>query len=519
MTPWRLPAEARYNGLVIVECSHCGAPLDVERGSAFARCSYCGKTNKVKSAKTLMAESPVAWKPPPVWQPPPHVPARSAAPLPYRPQPAQRGSALPAVFAGLVLLLGSGFALWTSGALTEVPYLGLALDGEPLLDTFDLDARSSPPPSSGVAVGRHQASGLAPECRGYLPRRPHLVLRTRGPTAVRLDVDGSAVDLVMAVRTSEGEWLCDDDSGGNRMPRFVGTLPAGEHRVWVGTYSSDESSAFALRVSASPSAASGPIVTGLAPESVPSIGTLVTGPERIEGSWTGTASGWVEADTVDPSCRGWLPVVPHMTVTTTEGRTIELATRENQGLDLVMALRPPSGRFQCDDDSGGSLNPRIVTTLEPGTTVVWVGVYQQGRTGAFALDVREQAERRASAHPAAVAPTLGTVNLDRGDAPRRFEGSTGSNTPIRSVGSRCPGFVGASHDLVLATTIPRPLTLRARGGTDLRLVARGPDGQVRCVEASGAAEATLSDTLAPGVHHVWIGTARRRSSRYELVLE
>ena len=70
----------------------------------------------------------------------------------------------------------------------------------------------------------YDASQLGSMCRGHIARRPHAILRTREGASVRIGAQGGSVDLVMAVRTSDGRWLCDDDSGGNRMPLVTAAL-------------------------------------------------------------------------------------------------------------------------------------------------------------------------------------------------------------------------------------------------------------------------------------------------------
>lgn len=69
---------------MIVECGHCGAPLDVRDGQRFTRCRYCGKTSQARELRTIEAQTPPGWRPPPTWQPPSHVPADSATQLAYR---------------------------------------------------------------------------------------------------------------------------------------------------------------------------------------------------------------------------------------------------------------------------------------------------------------------------------------------------------------------------------------------------------------------------------------------------
>jgi hypothetical protein len=69
---------------MLLECSHCGAPLDVREGSSITKCRYCGAANQVRAMRTVAEQTPPAWRPPPTWTPPPHVPADSNVTLPYR---------------------------------------------------------------------------------------------------------------------------------------------------------------------------------------------------------------------------------------------------------------------------------------------------------------------------------------------------------------------------------------------------------------------------------------------------
>jgi len=66
---------------MIVECGHCGAPLDVKEGRRYTKCIYCKKTSEARQLRTIEQQTPAGWRPPPVWTPPAHVPANSAVPL------------------------------------------------------------------------------------------------------------------------------------------------------------------------------------------------------------------------------------------------------------------------------------------------------------------------------------------------------------------------------------------------------------------------------------------------------
>lgn len=90
---------------MLVECSNCGAPLDVKQGARTAKCGYCGRTNQVRSARTLAMQAPQGWQPPQTWTPPQQFPAESV-PLQYTPQQARGARTLVFVIVGVVLVIG-----------------------------------------------------------------------------------------------------------------------------------------------------------------------------------------------------------------------------------------------------------------------------------------------------------------------------------------------------------------------------------------------------------------------------
>lgn len=92
---------------MIVECGHCGAPLDVKEGRRYTKCTYCKKTSEARQLRTIEPQTPPGWRPPPVWTPPQHVPANSHVPLRFNPTPV----VAPLVVAGIILSLGFGGAM------------------------------------------------------------------------------------------------------------------------------------------------------------------------------------------------------------------------------------------------------------------------------------------------------------------------------------------------------------------------------------------------------------------------
>lgn len=86
---------------MLVECSHCGAPLDVRDGVRLVKCAYCDHANRVRSMHTIAAEAPPGWKPPPQWTPPPNKRAPVHQALVYHAtKPPRRG-----LLAGVAVLL------------------------------------------------------------------------------------------------------------------------------------------------------------------------------------------------------------------------------------------------------------------------------------------------------------------------------------------------------------------------------------------------------------------------------
>lgn len=90
---------------MVVECKHCGAPLDLADGKTFVRCLYCRTPQQVREMRTIAARTPADFSQPREWQ------------------GTSRGR--PQVFAAALLLvmLSMGAALYVSAVVPP--------DGEP----------------------------------------------------------------------------------------------------------------------------------------------------------------------------------------------------------------------------------------------------------------------------------------------------------------------------------------------------------------------------------------------------
>jgi DNA-directed RNA polymerase subunit RPC12/RpoP len=116
---------------VLLQCAHCGAPLDVREGSAIVKCGYCGFKTERTRLVMLSHETPAGFAPPQVWRPPPHVPAASNVELKYA---ASSASSVGCVIAGVVALALIGPAIGIFATLQKKGGLGGTLGGGPKLE-------------------------------------------------------------------------------------------------------------------------------------------------------------------------------------------------------------------------------------------------------------------------------------------------------------------------------------------------------------------------------------------------
>lgn len=124
---------------MLLACSNCGAPLDIEPAARTAKCRYCKATSRTEALETVAPTTPPGWRPPPVWVPPAHAPAESV-PLQYS---ADAGWTVAKVVLALTLLglVPAIGALVVSGARAG-SLAGPAWDGSTPLLCSGNDVRS-----------------------------------------------------------------------------------------------------------------------------------------------------------------------------------------------------------------------------------------------------------------------------------------------------------------------------------------------------------------------------------------
>lgn len=218
---------------------------------------------------------------------------------------------------------------------------------------------------AGSAGGPVQASTLSADCRGYIAAQPNLLLDASAAfTNLRILVNAPA-DTTLVVQRADGSFLCNDDSEGLN-PIVQGPFGAGQHRVWVGTYSAAGAGAtYTIGV------------TELASVTAASLGA----PAAPAGPGTVRTGALAPGDTTLQT--GELSDSYEFTWTAGQRVRLDLASE----FDNYLILRAPSGA-QVDNDDTNGLNAAIDQVLtESGVYTVIVTTYASGQSGPYTLTV------------------------------------------------------------------------------------------------------------------------------------
>ncbi|MBX3270138.1 MAG: hypothetical protein KF729_07745 [Sandaracinaceae bacterium] len=89
---------------------------------------------------------------------------------------------------------------------------------------------------SGNAGGPLAASTLDPSCRGNIPNVPQHTLMLGSDFRSLSIMAHSEGDTTLVIRTPDGTYRCDDDSGDNFDPRLTGAWAPGTYQIWVGVF-------------------------------------------------------------------------------------------------------------------------------------------------------------------------------------------------------------------------------------------------------------------------------------------
>ncbi|HET9232350.1 MAG TPA: hypothetical protein VFO00_13765 [Vitreimonas sp.] len=239
-----------------------------------------------------------------------------------------------------------------------------------------------------TAGGDIDASSVDADCVGMIARRADFTLRYREAGDLPLIISASSEgDATLAIRAPDGQWYCDDDSGGGLNPQVRFQAPRnGRYQIWVGTFGEDPTPAV-LSISEidqrpdyalEPAYGSVDLVSGFQPD-----------PHTVGIS----AGGDLDASAMGvPGCIGWVARAPDYRVNWTAGSgSLPLVFSVAAESDTTLVINDAEGNWVCDDDGGNNgLNP-AVTFSNPvsGQYDIWVGTYSQGSLQPSTLNVSE----------------------------------------------------------------------------------------------------------------------------------
>ena len=385
------------------------------------------------------------------------------------------------------------------------------------------------------------ALGLPDRCMGFIGMAPMAVVSGDGPYTVTAS---SSADLVLAIRTASGDWLCDDDSGPDKDPAVYITA-AGEHTVWVGTFrghARGEAPEAGLRVTRET----------VVEDQLPILPPPPPPAERVyfsEGSYTPidlTSRGFpvplatqsemaqvnvtAMGETANPisgaACAGFIPESASATIEFGGAGPLTI-TAETQSGDLVMVAKTASGDWFCSDDASGQ-DPAIEIANPGGDVMVWVGTFSQGDEAptvltahrAELIDVLPEEEQIYDDYleimeDGVASYSSGTYSgsglSPEADAPSLTLGAESSvgvggtvSTPVS--GDACAGFISAAPSAVVAAG-DGTLAFYASGEEDLTMTVRTPNGDWFCSDDHIGLDPGIEvSSGGDGMYAIWLGT-------------
>ncbi|MEQ1818640.1 MAG: hypothetical protein ABL871_08515 [Terricaulis sp.] len=242
------------------------------------------------------------------------------------------------------------------------------------------------------AGGPIDVSTVSDNCRGFIAERPSFTLNFRkGELPLYIGVVADD-DTTLVVRSPNGQWMCDDDSGDNLNPVISWSNPRnGRYQIWVGRFGSSDLAPANLYISE----VSGPAneIPANAPDFTldPAYGAvdLTSGflpdPHQVAIS----AGGAYNAYQI-PECVGFIATAPDYRVNFTAGANgLPLIFSVQSEADTTLVINDAQGNWVCNDDSDG-LNPAVrFDAPASGQYDVWVGTYSEGATQPSTLNVSE----------------------------------------------------------------------------------------------------------------------------------
>ncbi len=259
---------------------------------------------------------------------------------------------------------------------------------------YSLSSGFTPDPYtiSVTAGGTIDASSIGSPCTGRISNAPDIQLTYSAGSLPLYFRTAASSDTTLVVNAPDGQWYCDDDSGGGTNAQVTFTNPmSGNYDVWIGTYAGGTASAQIQISELSAGNTAGGTQNfygggnGYSGGGVDASLPATYGSTYLSSGFTPdpyrvvvTAGGTIEASSVSSSCRGSIAAAPDYELTYQAG-SLPLVIRTESGTDVTLVVNGPSGEWYCDDDSAGNRNARVrLQNPQSGVYDIWVGTYSGG---------------------------------------------------------------------------------------------------------------------------------------------
>lgn len=306
--------------------------------------------------------------------------------------------------------------------------LGQDIDPTPEIDsTVHLATGFLPDPLAfdGSVEAVRGVETLSPGCGGFVGEAPSQVFTLESRFGYLRLFATSDADLVLAVRTASGDWICSDDRFGIH-PAVEGLFLPGRLEVWVGTNERGVRARYALRITETRSIRPGSGGDTTTDDSLMLARDLGLEVEATEGLFEpiqlrrgflpdprfreGTAGGPIDAAAIGGSCRGYVTARPTHLITLLspfDFMQLFLEFGPDEARELTLVVETPDGRFLCD--VGTRALPHVsMESWDEGVYRVWVGTIEEDTTREHRLGISEI--RRVRSH---VISSGGAVHLAR----------------------------------------------------------------------------------------------------------
>jgi hypothetical protein len=229
-----------------------------------------------------------------------------------------------------------------------------------------------------------------------------------------------------------------------------------------------------------------------------------------------TAGGDVDASSVSSDCVGSIARRADFSLRYRNAGSLPLIFSATSQADTTLAVRAPDGRWYCDDDSGGSLNPMVrFDSPRNGRYQIWVGTYGPEPAPAM-LHISEigTSQQTAGGMPDwSLEPPYGSISLSAGFTPdpHTQQIAAGGSINASVVAPSCVGWIAQAPDYRVnwtAGSTGLPLIFSVASDSDTTLVINGPDGTWYCDDDGGEGlnPSIRFDGPASGQYDIWVGT-------------